>query len=266
MSISQRHNINMAGSGGKTILFAHGYGCDQVMWRFLVPSFQDGYRVVLFDHVGAGKSDLSCYSREKYGTLDGYADDVLDIIDSVGGTPVVFVGHSVSAMIGVLAAIKRPHVFDRLVLIGPSPCYINNGDYAGGFSKIDIEGLLQTLDENHLGWSKAMAPVIMKNAERPELASELAESFCRTDPEIARHFARVTFLSDNRSDLCRVTVPSLVLQCSDDSIAPEGVGDFVHRNLANSALIKLQATGHCPHMSGPVETIKSIKSYLAIGR
>jgi sigma-B regulation protein RsbQ len=164
-SISQRHNINMAGSGDKTILFAHGYGCDQVMWRFLVPSFQEGYRVVLFDHVGAGKSDLSYYSREKYGTLDGYAQDVLDIIDSVGGTPVVFVGHSVSAMIGVLAAIKRPRVFDRLVLIGPSPCYINDGDYTGGFSKTHIEGLLQTLDENHLGWSKAMAPVIMKNAE-----------------------------------------------------------------------------------------------------
>jgi sigma-B regulation protein RsbQ len=262
-SISERHNINIAGRGNRTILFAHGFGCDQIMWRFLAPAFEDSYRVVLFDHVGAGKSDLSSYSRQKYGSLDGYAEDVLDIIDSLGGTPVVFVGHSVSAMIGVLAAIKRPEFFERLVLVGPSPCYINDGDYTGGFSKTDIEGLLQTLDENHLGWSKAMAPVIMKNARRPELASELEESFCRTDPEIAKHFARVTFLSDNRSDLSHLTVPALVLQCSDDSIAPDGVGEFVHRNLPNSAFVKLRATGHCPHLSGPAETIQSIRNYLA---
>ena len=262
VSISQRHNIRITGNGDKTILFAHGFGCDQIMWRYVVPAFQDDYRVVLFDYVGAGKSDLSYYNRDKYGTLDGYAEDVLDIIDSIGGSPVIFVGHSVSAMIGVLAAIKRPQVFDRMVLIGPSPCYINHDGYAGGFSQTDIEGLLRTLDENHLGWSNTMAPVIMKNAERPELAAELAESFCRTDPEIAKQFARVTFLSDNRSDLRRVSVPALVLQCSADSIAPDEVGLFVHRNLANSTFIKLRATGHCPHLSSPTETIQTIKSYL----
>jgi sigma-B regulation protein RsbQ len=261
MSIAQRHNINIVGKGQKTILFAHGYGCDQVMWRFIVPAFEKHYRVVLFDHVGAGKSDLKRYSRQKYGTLNGYADDVLDIIDTVVG-PVIFVGHSVSAMIGVLAAIKRPNAFERLVLVGPSPCYINNGEYIGGFTKSDIEGLLQTLDENHLGWSRAMAPVIMKNSDRPELSTELAESFCRTDPEIAKHFARVTFLSDNRADLQILTVPALILQCSDDSIAPDGVGDFIHAKIPGSYLVRMRATGHCPHLSGPEETIASIRDYL----
>ena len=263
MSISKRHNINILGTGSKTMLFAHGYGCDQIMWRYFVPAFQDDYRIVLFDHVGAGKSDISQYSREKYGTLQGYADDVLEIIDAVSGAPVIFVGHSVSAMIGVLAANKRPQAFETLIMIGPSPCYINDGEYVGGFIKSDIDSLLQTLEENHLGWSRAMAPVIMKNEERPELANELAESFCRTDPEIAKHFARVTFLSDNRGDLKSVSVPSLVLQCSEDSIAPLEVGDFVHRNVRGSSLIRLRATGHCPHLSGPVETTRIIKEYLA---
>jgi sigma-B regulation protein RsbQ len=175
---------------------------------------------------------------------------------------VVFVGHSVSAMIGVLAAIKRSAAFEKLVLIGPSPCYINDQDYVGGFARSDIEGLLKTLDENHLGWSRAMAPVIMKNETRPELAEELAESFCRTDPEIAKHFARVTFLSDNRADLALLSVPALVVQCSDDSIAPDSVGEFVHRQLPGSAFVKLRATGHCPHLSGPEETAWSIKEFL----
>ena len=264
MSIFQRNNIKVVGEGARgTIVFAHGYGCDQVMWRFLTPAFEKDYRVVLFDHVGAGKSELSHYRREKYGSLGGYAGDVLEIIDAVGAGPVIFVGHSVSAMIGILAANQRPEAFERLVLVGPSPCYINDGDYTGGFSRSDIEGLLQTLDENHLGWSRAMAPVIMKNADRPELSAELAESFCRTDPEIAKHFARVTFLSDNRADLARVTVPSLVLQCSDDSIAPECVGEFVHRHLRGSELVRLRAAGHCPHLSGPAETIQSISEYLS---
>ena len=262
MSIFQRHNINVVGTGSKTMLLAHGYGCDQIMWRFLVPAFQNHYRIVLFDHVGAGQSDLSQYSREKYATLDGYARDILDIIDAVSEAPVIFVGHSVSSMIGVLAANKRPHAFERLILVGPSPCYLNDHDYVGGFTRGDIDGLLQTLDENHLGWSRAMAPVIMKNEDRPELASELAESFCRTDPEIAKHFARVTFLSDNRADLPRVTVPSLVLQCSDDSIAPQSVGEFVHRHLPGSTLVNMRATGHCPHLSSPGETIEAIKHYL----
>jgi len=262
MNAFEKYNITVAGNGKKTMLLAHGYGCDQVMWRFLSPAFQDEYRVVLFDHVGAGKSDLSQYSRQKYGTLNGYADDLLEIIDAVGGAPVVFVGHSVSAMVGVLAANKKPDYFSRLVLIGPSPCYINEGEYVGGFTRSDIDGLLQTLDSNHLGWSRAMAPIIMKNEDRPELASELAESFCRTDPRIARHFARVTFLSDNRADLPLLRVPSLVMQCSEDNIAPQAVGEFVHRQIAGSRYVFLKATGHCPHLSAPAETIQSIKEYL----
>jgi len=262
MSIFHRHNINLVGTGSKTMLLAHGYGCDQIMWRFLVPAFQNDYRIVLFDYVGAGKSDLSQYSREKYASLDGYAQDILDIVDAVSNAPVIFVGHSVSSMIGVLAANKRPNAFERLVLVGPSPCYLNANDYVGGFTRGDIDRLLQTLDENHLGWSRAIAPVIMKNEDRPELASELAESFCRTDPEIAKHFARVTFLSDNRADLSLVTVPSLVLQCSDDCIAPQSVGEFVHRHLPGSTLVNMRPTGHCPHLSSPDETIEAIKHYL----
>src|SRR3954451_13391221 len=198
------------------MLLAHGFGCDQNMWRFIMPAFVGDYRIVLFDHVGAGKSDLTAYRHEKYATLDGYADDVLEIIDAVGGAPVIFVGHSVSAIIGVLAAIRRPQVFERLILVGPSACYINEADYVGGFSRADIEGLLATLDSNYLGWSSATAPVIMGNPDRPELAGELTESFCRTDPEIAKQFARVTFLSDNRSDLAKVRVPALIMQCSED--------------------------------------------------
>jgi sigma-B regulation protein RsbQ len=262
MSVSRRNNINIVGTGTKTMLFAHGYGCDQIMWRHFVRAFEDDYRIVLFDHVGAGRSDISQYSREKYGTLQGYADDVLEIIDAVSAGPVIYIGHSVSAMIGVLAANKRPAAFEQLIMVGPSPCYINSGEYIGGFSRSDIDGLLQTLSENHLGWSRAMAPVIMKNEERPELSNELADSFCRTDPEIAKHFARVTFLSDNRVDLASVSVPSLILQCSEDSIAPMEVGDFVHRSIPGSSLIRLRATGHCPHLSGPVETIRIIKEYL----
>lgn len=262
MSLFRKHNINILGTGERTIVFAHGFGCDQTMWRFVAPAFQDRYRVVLFDYVGAGNSDISAYSRQKYGTLSGYADDLLQIIDAVEGAPAIFVGHSVSSLIGVLASIKRPQAFASLVLVGPSPRYVNDEHYTGGFSRSDIEGLLNTLDDNHLGWSKAMAPAIMKNAERPELAQELSDSFCRTDPKIAKHFARVTFLSDNRADLARVTVPALVMQCSQDDIAPDVVGEYVHRHIPGSKFVKLQATGHCPHMSAPSETIQVIRDYL----
>jgi sigma-B regulation protein RsbQ len=262
MSIYRRNNINIVGSGAKTMLFAHGYGCDQNIWRFVVPAFENEYRIVLFDHVGAGKSDSTQYQPEKYGSLQGYADDVLEIMDAAGGEPAIFVGHSVSAVIGILAAQKNPEAFERLVLIGPSPCYINDGDYIGGFSKKDIEGLLETLDSNYLGWSSAITPAIMGNADRPELAAELNESFCRTDPEIAKHFAKVTFLSDNRRDLAGVKTPALILQCSEDVIAPNCVGEFVNRSLSGSKLVTLRATGHCPHLSAPRETAAAIRTYL----
>jgi sigma-B regulation protein RsbQ len=232
------------------------------MWRFIVPAFVKDYRVVLFDHVGAGNSDLTQYRPEKYNTLQGYANDVLEVIDAIGGAPVIFVGHSVSSMIGVLAAAKRPDLFERLILIGPSPCYVNDGNYVGGFSRTDIEALMATLDNNYLGWSSATAPVIMGNSDKPELGNELAESFCRTNPEIAKQFARVTFLSDNRHDLPGVKVPALILQCSEDVIAPNSVGQFVKDHMPQSTLMHLKATGHCPHMSAPEETVGAMRQNL----
>jgi sigma-B regulation protein RsbQ len=259
-----RHNVVEHGvADGQPILFAHGYGCDQNMWRYVWPAFADSYRIVLFDHVGAGGSDASAYDPDRYGSLEAYAEDVLGICRDLDLTDVVYVGHSVSAMMGVLAAAAEPDRFAKLVLIGPSPRYIDDGDYTGGFAREDIEGLLQSLDSNYLGWSSQMAPVIMGNAERPELGEELTNSFCRADPEIARRFARVTFLSDNRDDLARVSTPSLVLQCSDDVIAPDAVGEYVHRNLAGSRFVKLDATGHCPNLSAPEETAAAIRAFLA---
>jgi sigma-B regulation protein RsbQ len=263
MDALRRNNVKLSGpEGGQPMIFAHGFGCDQNMWRFVTPAFEEKYRIVLFDHVGAGQSDPSAYSRGKYESLKGYADDVLEICRELGLTRAIFVGHSVSAMIGVLAAIQEPDRFERLVLVGPSPRYIDDGDYTGGFSREDIEGLLESLDSNYLGWSSAMAPVIMGNPDRPELGSELTNSFCRTNPEIAKHFARVTFLSDNRADLPKLKVRSLILQCQEDAIAPRSVGEYVHRQIPDSELVLLEATGHCPNLSAPRETIAAIQGFL----
>ncbi len=244
------------------MLFAHGYGCDQHMWRLITPAFTDSHRVVLFDHVGAGSSDLSAYNRTKYSSLQGYADDVLDICDELRLENVVFVGHSVSATIGLLAAIKEPDRFDSLVLIGPSPRYINDGEYIGGFTRQDIDELLDLQDSNYLGWASNLGPAIMGNPERPELAAELTNSFCRTDPDIAKQFAAVTFLSDNRADLPRVKPRSLILQCQQDVIAPVAVGEYTHQHLSNSRLVVMNATGHCPHLSAPDETTAAIRAFL----
>jgi sigma-B regulation protein RsbQ len=262
LSILQRHHVHMSGSGPRTMVFAHGFGCDQNMWRFVAPAFEGQYRVVLFDHVGAGGSDLLAFDREKYASLDGYADDVIALCRELQIEGGVFVGHSVSAMVGVLAAKKAPELFQQLVLVGPSPRYVDDGDYVGGFTEAQIHELLEFLDSNHMGWSHAMAPVIMGNADRPELGEELTNSFCRTDPEIAKHFARTTFLADNRADLAQVKTRSLILQCSDDVIAPQCVGEYVHRNLSNSELVLLDASGHCPNLSAPQETIAAIRAFL----
>nr|WP_210506633.1 alpha/beta hydrolase [Naasia sp. SYSU D00057] len=245
------------------MLFAHGFGCSQEMWRHVVPGFAEDHRVVLFDHVGAGGSQLDAYDRRKYDTLHGYADDILEIIEALDLQDVVYVGHSVSAMMGVLAAIRDPSRFGALVLVGPSPRYIDDGDYRGGFSRTDIEGLLDTLDANYLGWSSAIAPIITGNADRPELGEELTESFCRTDPEIAGHFARVTFLSDNRRDLEEVTVPTLVIQTREDAIAPTSVGEYVHERIAGSAFTLLDATGHTPNLSEPGKLTEAIRAFLS---
>ncbi len=244
------------------MLFAHGFGCDQGVWRYVAPVFEADHRVILFDNVGAGGSDLSAYSRTKYSALDGYADDVLDICRELALRDVVFVGHSVSAMIGVLAAIKEPAPFERLVLVAPSPRYIDDVDYTGGFTQDDIRGLLELLDSNYMAWSSMLAPTIMGNPDRPELGAELTSSFCRTDPDIARQFARVTFLSDHRAVLPKLQRPSLILQCSQDALAPLAVGEYLHRNLLNSQLVRLTARGHCPHLSAPEEVIAALQAFL----
>lgn len=258
----RRNNVVVKGRGTQPLLFAHGFGCDQNMWRFVAPAFEDDYRVVLFDYVGWGGSDLTTYSPERYRSLDGYAQDVLDIVHALDLHDVVFVGHSVSAMVGVLAANREPDRFSRLVLIGPSPKYVNDPPYVGGFERHEIEGLLETMDKNFIGWANFLAPVVMKNPDRPELAQELEASFCSTDPIIARRFAEATFFADNRADLAQVLVPSLILQCTDDAIAPDAVGDYLRAHLPGSTLHKLRATGHCPHMSHPDETIRAIREYL----
>jgi sigma-B regulation protein RsbQ len=259
---TRNHVVEHGPREGQPMLFAHGFGCDQTMWRYVWPCFAEDHRVVLFDHVGFGESNLSAWSPDRYASLEGYAEDVLEICRELDLTDVVFVGHSVSAMIGILAAAAEPDRFVRLALVGPSPRYIDDAGYIGGFTREDIDGLLQSLDSNFLGWSSSIAPMIMGNEHRPELSEELTNSFCRTDPEIAAHFARVTFLSDNREDLSRVGTPSLVLQCAQDAIAPEAVGKYVHGRLPNSRYVALSATGHCPNLSAPEETVRAIRAFL----
>lgn len=263
MTIEQRNNVKVTGNGPITMLLAHGFGCDQSMWRFLAPNYVDRYRVITFDMVGSGKSDLTAYDKSKYDTLHGYADDVLEIIEEYADGPVIFVGHSVSAMVGMLAAIKMPQRFASQVMVGPSPSYINDGEYVGGFAREDIEELLETMDSNYLGWSSNLAPAIMGAPDQPQLAEELTNSFCRTDPDIAKHFARVTFLSDHRADVPKCTTPTLILQCSDDMIAPLAVGEYMQHKLPASTLRIIENVGHCPHMSAPTESSQAIDEFLA---
>jgi sigma-B regulation protein RsbQ len=263
MGVIERHNVQVRGpEGAQPMVFAHGFGCDQHLWRLVAPRFEDRFRVVLFDHVGAGASDATAYDAERHGRLAGYAEDVLAICEALDLRDVIFVGHSVSAMIGVLAARQEPDRFAKLVLVGPSPRYTDDGDYTGGFTEADIAELLDSLESNYLGWSTAMAPVIMANPDQPELGEELSASFCQADPAIARRFARVTFLSDNRADLGGVTVPTLVLQCREDVIAPVAVGEYVRDAIPDSTYVLLQATGHCPNLSAPDETSAAIAAFV----
>jgi sigma-B regulation protein RsbQ len=259
----ERHNIKVTGRpDGQPMVFAHGFGCDQNMWRYVAPRFEDNFKVVVFDYVGAGGSDPSAYDPERYTSLAAYADDVLEICRALDLHEVIFVAHSVSAMIGALAAIREPDRFAKLVFLGPSPRYIDDGAYHGGFREEDIHELLESLDSNYLGWSNAMAPVIMGNPDRPELGEELTQSFCRTDPDIARRFARITFLSDNRADLPLVKTPTLVVQCTNDAIAPVAVGEYVRDALPNSSFVLLAATGHCPNLSAPEQTADAIAAFV----
>jgi len=244
------------------MMFAHGFGCDQNVWRHLTNAYQDKYKLVVFDFVGSGQSDLSAYEALRYSSLDGYASDVIEIIEALQLRNIIFVGHSVSCMTGLRAAILRPEYFSRLIFVSPSPCYINDGDYVGGLDKDDLEGLFEMMDSNYLGWSSSMAPLIMGNPHEPELGEELTANFCATDPDIARQFARVTFLSDNRADLFRLTLPSLTLQCKEDILAPLEVGYYINNNTPDNTLVILEATGHCPHLSAPGQTINAINGYL----
>jgi sigma-B regulation protein RsbQ len=263
MSVQRRNDVHVGGHGRATLFFAHGFGCDQNMWRLLAPKYGERYRTVLFDLVGSGHSDLSAYDPKKYASLQGYAEDVVEIVREFGEGPAVFVGHSVSGMIGLLANVTAPELFAAQVMIGPSPCYVNDGEYVGGFSRADIDGLLETLDSNYLGWASNMAPAIMGAPGQPELAEELENSFCRTDPEIAKQFARVTFLSDLRADLPRLQAPTLIVQCNDDLIAPIAVGEYMHRTLPRSTLAVIENVGHCPHLSAPSSCTQAIDRFLA---
>jgi sigma-B regulation protein RsbQ len=254
--------VRIRGTGERAIVFAHGYGCDQNMWRHVAPAFEGNFRTVLFDQVGVGGSDVTAYDTAKYANLSAYADDLIEICEELQLKGAIFVGHSVSAMIGALASLKAPHLFSKLILVGPSPRYIDDGDYVGGFSADQIEELLQFLGDNHTGWSEAVAPTIMGNADRSELGQELTASFCRMNPVIAKEFARVTFMSDNRADLSSINTPTLILQCSDDMIAPVCVGEYLQRNIKGSTYVQLAATGHCPNLSAPAEVIEAIRAYI----
>jgi sigma-B regulation protein RsbQ len=260
-----RHHVNQRGQAHPPLVFAHGFGCDQQMWRFVAPAFEPSHRVVLFDHIGCGKSDLAAYDMQRHATLDGYAQDVVRLLDELDLHEVVFVGHSVSAMIGLLAAIERPQHFAQLVLVGPSPRYLNDPDagYVGGFERSDIDSLIDMMDINLLGWADFLAPVVMGADSPAERTDELRASFCAADPAINRRFAMATFLGDNRADLARVTVPTVILQCAHDAIAPCAVGDYMHQQLRGSRLQLLEVTGHCPHLTHPQLTIEALRAALA---
>jgi sigma-B regulation protein RsbQ len=258
----RRHHITIRGEGERTLLFAHGFGCDQTMWRYVAPAFERDHRAICFDHVGSGRSDLSAYSSRRYASLHGYAEDVLALCEALDLRQVCFVGHSVSSMIGLLAAVAEPSRFERLVLVAPSPCYVNDPPYMGGFERADLLGLVDLMERNNLGWASYLATTAMQNPERPELAEELRESFCNTDPRVAREFARATFFSDHRADVRRLTRPALVLQCEQDPIAPTSVGEYLHAHLPQSQLVQMRATGHCPHLSQPRETIELISRFM----
>jgi sigma-B regulation protein RsbQ len=262
MGVLERNNVHLSGNG-RPMVFVHGFGCDQNMWRFLAPHFARSHRVVLLDLVGSGNSELSAYDREKYASLDGHARDICEVLEALQISDAVFVGHSVSATIGLLAALQHPERIGSHVMVSPSPSYINDGDYVGGFERLDIEQLLETMEANYLGWSSNMAPVIMGAPDQPELATELTNSFCRTDPEIATHFARVTFLSDHRADLPKLRQPALILQCSEDLIAPVAVGEYMKSQMPGSRLKVIRNVGHCPHLSSPGATLDAIESFLA---
>jgi sigma-B regulation protein RsbQ len=262
--ILRRNNVRISGQGDRTVLFVHGLGCDQRMWRYVAPTFEVDFQVILMDLPGCGQSDLSAFDVDRYSKLEGYAQDILEVIEALDLQDVVFVGHSVGSMLGAIASIRQPERFSQIVMVAPSPCYLNHPpDYLGGFDRGDIEELLDLMDKNYMGWASFLAPLAMGNSESPELAQELESSFCSTDPITAKAFAKATFYSDCRSFLPEIVTPCLVLQCTEDALVPEPVGEYLHQHIPKSSYIKLTATGHCPHLSHPVETAAFIRSYIS---
>ena len=266
MNVLKRNNVTVSGAGKQAMVFVHGFGCDQRMWRQVAPAFEADYQVVLLDLVGAGKSDLAAYDPERYSSLVAHAEDVLDVLHHLNLHEVILVGHSVGATVAMLAAIEEPARFHQLVLVAPSPRFLNDVGYTGGFERADIDELLAAMNDNYMGWSSAITPVIMGHPDRPELALELNNSFCSTDPTIARHFARVTFLSDNRADLPLVRTPSLILQCAIDALAPVAVGTYMRRQMPESELVVIDTSGHCPHLSAPEATISAVSRFIGFMR
>lgn len=264
-SVLQRNNVNISGEGTPYIIFAPGFACDQRIFRLIVEPFQQDYRVVLFDYVGTGKSDLQAYTPERYSSLSGYVEDLLEICRAIGARNAILVGHSVGAMIGLLASIQKPEYFDRLVLIGPSPYYLNDhtDDYYGGWDREQLEGLIEMLEQNFMGWASSLALAVAQNPDQPELASELENNFCSIDPDVALRFSNAAFFSDNRKDLPFVSVPSLILQGREDVVAPITVGEYMNRTLKGSEYRLMKAEGHCPHLSHPEETVRLIREYLS---
>lgn len=263
MDIIKKNNVKVVGKGEQVILCAHGFGCEQSMWKYITPMFMDRYKIIVFDYVGAGLSDLSAYNSEKYGELDGYKQDILDVIDELHLQEVILIGHSISSMIGMLAAIERPEVFKKLIMIGPSPCYLNTDDgFKGGFEKEDVEELLLMMEMNFTGWASYMAPVGMGEEASQHLTQDLEQVFISTNPKIAREFAEVTFYSDYRHRLHEMQVPTLILQCAEDSIVPLHIGSYLHQQLANSTLRVMKIKGHYPHISHPRETYVEINNFL----
>ncbi|MGZ5245603.1 MAG: alpha/beta fold hydrolase [Flavitalea sp.] len=255
-------NINISGNGSGFMLFAHGFGCDQNMWRFLVPDFEKEFKIGLFDLMGCGKSDVSRYRPDRYNSLEGHTDDLIQICDALGLKNITLVAHSVSAMIGAMACIRRPDLFDQIIMVCPSPCYLDDEGYKGGFTKNDIENLLEQMENNYLGWATSMAPVIMNNSGELVFEEELSASFCRNNPEIAKQFARVTFLSDNRKDISNIITRTLIIQCSEDIVAPPEVGQYMCKRIPDNELVVLDVIGHCPHLSAPSETSRVMRSFL----
>jgi sigma-B regulation protein RsbQ len=264
MTVSKRNNVTVFGDGPNVLMFGHGYGCDQSMWHAVTPAFERNYRIVLFDYVGAGASNASAFDPMRYGSLNGYAYDVLEICKELGLRRTTFVGHSVSAMIGALAAMMEPALFENLVMIAPSPCYLNEEDYEGGFERADIDALLNMMEDNYEGWSTMMAPVVAGNPERPEVAAEFAASLKRIDPSIAQHFARVTFLSDVRGDLPKLQTRTLILQTEADVMARVNAGEYIQRAVADSRFVLLDARGHLPHLSSPEVVVKAMEEFLRV--